>query len=213
MKNLAKLLTLLLVFTGMNCFAQKSDFPASVLLGLEQCKKAENSEDAAKVATYFESIAKTATKEWTPSYYAAYCNLYAGLLTTDKAVKDQYWDKALLEIDQADAISANNSEIYALKGYLQFMKMSISPMSRMNYMTESAESMEKAAAINPENPRVYLIKGQDIYYTPEAYGGGPAKAKSLLETAVSKFATFKPVKAVDPNWGADLAVKLVAKCN
>lgn len=213
MKNLAKLLTLLLVFTGMNSFAQKSNFQQSVLSGLEKCKTAENSADALNVAGYFENIAKTAPKEWTPSYYAAYCNLYAGLLTTDKGLKDQYWDNALLEIDQADAISANNSEIYALKGYLQFMKMSISPMSRMNFMAESAESMKKAAEINPENPRIYLIRGQNIYYTPEAYGGGAAKAKSLLETAVSKFAAFKPVNAVDPNWGADSAQKLIAKCN
>lgn len=214
MKTLMKSITLILVLISFRSFAQNSDpkFLQATKTGLELVATAKGAEDYLKAENHFERIATVATKEWLPSYYAAYCNLYAGYMTADKELKDQYWDKALLEIDKADALSANNSEIYALKGALQFMKMSVDPRTRMYLMGESAASLEKAAVLNPENPRIDLIKGQDIFYTPEAFGGGKAKAKSILESAVAKFAIFKPSNTINPNWGAEAAKALLAQC-
>lgn len=214
MKTLMKSITLLLVLISFNSFAQNAGpkFTQATKSGLELIANAKGAEDYLKAENHFERIAAVETKEWLPSYYAAYCNLYAGYMTADKELKDQYWDKALLEIDKADALSSNNSEIYALKGALQFMKMSVDPRTRMYLMGESAGSLEKAATLNPENPRIYLIRGQDVFYTPEAFGGGKVKAKSLLESAVAKFAIFKPANTIDPNWGAESAKALLAQC-
>lgn len=214
MKNLMKSITLLLVLISLNSFAQNADpkFLQATKTGLEMIANAKGAEDYLKAENHFERIAAVETKEWLPSYYAAYCNLYAGYTTADKELKDQYWDKGLLEIDKADVLSANNSEIYALRGALQFMKMSVDPRARMYLMGESAESLGKAAALNPENPRIDLIRGQDIFYTPEAFGGGKAKAKPILESAVAKFTIFKPVNTINPNWGAEAAKALLAQC-
>ncbi|QNK64128.1 hypothetical protein H7F33_06480 [Pedobacter sp. PAMC26386] len=215
MKNLTNSLTFIFVLIGLNsCFAQDINpkFTQAIKNGLDQVATAKNAEDYIKAENYFERIASVETKEWTPSYYAAYCNLYAGFNTADKDLKDQYWDKALQEIDKADALKANNSEIYALKGALQFMKMTIDPRSRMYFINDSAESLEKAKALNPENPRIYLIQGQDTFYTPEAFGGGKGKAKPILESAVAKFAIFKPANTIEPNWGAESAKALLTQC-
>ena len=214
MKTLTKSITFILVLVSLSSFAQNSDskFTQATKNGLALITSAKGAEDYIKAENYFERIAAVETKEWTPSYYAAYCNLYAGFNTADKELKDQYWDKALLEIDKANALSANNSEIYALKGALQFMKMSVDPRSRMYYMSDSAESLEKATALNPENPRIYLIRGQDTFYTPEAFGGGKEKAKPILESAIAKFAIFKPANTIEPNWGAESAKALLAQC-
>jgi hypothetical protein len=214
MKNLKKSITLILVLAGLNSFAQSTDskFVQATKNGLALIASAKAPGDYIKAENYFERIAAVETKEWIPSYYAAYCNLYAGFSTADKELKDQYWDKALLEIDKANDLSANNSEIYALKGALQFMKMSVDPRSRMDYMSDSAASLEKATALNPENPRIYLIKGQNTFYTPEAFGGGKEKAKPILESAIAKFAIFKPANTIEPNWGAESAKALLAQC-
>ncbi len=215
MNNFAKSLAFLLIFLSFSTFAQTADqkFEAAVKKGTDLLSSAKTSADFSKAANYFERVAQVATREWTPAYYTAYSNLVAGLMLDDQTLKDQYWDKALLEIDQADALSANNSEVYALKGYIQFMKMSIDPRSRMSFMAASAAALGKAKALNPENPRIYLITGQDTFYTPEAFGGGKAKARPILETAVTKFAIFKPVNATEPAWGEEQAKALLARCN
>ena len=215
MNNFTKSSVFLLIIFSTSTFAQtmQGKFQEAIRKGLELQATAKTSEDFLKASNHFERIAQVEAKEWTPLYYAAHSKLIAGLMEADKTMKDQYWDKALLEIEQADALSANNSEIFALKGYLQFMKMSVDPQSRMSFMGASAASLGKAKALNPENPRIYLIIGQDTFYTPEAFGGGKAKAKPFLETAVAKFAIFKPANVTDPNWGAEQAKTLLEKCN
>lgn len=215
MNNFKKTLVLILILFSINSFAQTANekFQQAVKKGLDLMSTAKTPDDFLKASNYFERIAQVETKEWLPSYYAAYNNLIAGIYNNDNALKDQYWDKALAEVEQANGLAANNSEIYALKGYIQFMKMSIDPQARISFMGASAVSLAKAKEIDPENPRIYLIMGQDTFYTPEAFGGGKAKAKPLLETAVSKFAIFQPANAIEPVWGSESAKTLLAQCN
>ncbi|TDO20984.1 hypothetical protein [Pedobacter duraquae] len=213
MKNLTKTLTLALIAFSLNSFAQTATekFQMGMKKGLEMLGSAKGTDGFNSTANYFERVAQAEAKQWTPFYYAAYSNLIAGLTTTDKTIKDQYLDKALAEVDQADALSPDNSEIYALKGYVQYIKLSVDPQSRLAMMSASSASLAKAKALNPENPRPYFISGQNTFYTPEAFGGGKAKAKTLLETAAAKFAIFKPASAIEPNWGADQAKDLLAQ--
>lgn len=213
MKTLSKTFTLALIVFSLNTFAQSETgkFQMGMKKGLEMLGSAKGSDGFSSTANYFERVAQAEAKEWTPFYYAAYSNLIAGLTTTDKAIKDQYLDKALAEVEQADGLSPNNSEIYALKGYVQYIKLSVDPQARLAMMGASAASLAKAKTLNPENPRIYLISGQNTFYTPEAFGGGKAKAKAILETAAAKFAIFKPATPLEPNWGADQAKELLAQ--
>lgn len=205
----------MLFVLSMNSFAQTtaSKFQSGMKNGLGMLDSARSSDDFLKMANYFERIAQAETKEWLPPYYSAYGNLLAGLMTTDKAIQDQYFDKALFQINQADALSVDNSEIYAVKGYIQFMKMSVDPQARLSFMTSASTSLAKAKALNPDNPRIYLITGQNTFYTPEAFGGGKVKAKPILENAVAKFTIFKPATEISPRWGSERAKALLAQCN
>lgn len=214
MKNLFKSFILMLVMISFSSFAQTTNdkFQTGVKKGLDLLKTAQSSDDFLKSSNYFERIAQAESKQWLPPYYAAYSNLIAGLMNKDKALQDQYFDKALIQIDQANSLAADNSEIYALKGYIQFMKMSVDPQSRLSFMGAAAASLGKAKVLNPENPRIYLINGQNTFYTPEAFGGGKTKAKPILENAVSKFAIFKPATEIEPMWGAERAKELLDQC-
>lgn len=215
MKKVTYTISLFLLTIGMNSFAQSGDvkFQQAVTKGLELLKTAQSSEDFIKTANYFERVEQVESKQWLPPYYAAYSNLVAGITSTDNNLKDQYWDKALTQVDQATALSNDNSEIFALKGYIQYMKLSIDPRSRLSFMSASAASLATAKSLNPENPRIYLIMGQNTFYTPEAFGGGKEKAKAILEAAATKFAIFKAATAVEPTWGLDRTKELLAQCN
>lgn len=214
MKKAIYSIGLFLLACSVNSTAQTTNpkFHQAIMKGQELLKTAQGSQDFVQSANYFERVAQVENKEWLPAYYAAYSNLVAGLMSTDNAAKDQYWDKALIEVEQAGALFKDNSEIYALKGYIQYMKLSIDPRTRLSYMTASAVSLAKAKELNPENPRVYLIMGQNTFYTPETFGGGKAKAKLVLETAAAKFAIFKPENELAPNWGAERVKELLAQC-
>jgi hypothetical protein len=214
MKNLFQTMLSFLLLINLSSYAQTSTdkFKIGMLKGLEELQKANQPDEFLKTANYFERVAQAESKQWLPAYYAAYANLMTGLMGSDKKVQDQYFDKALQQIVQADALAANNSEILALKGYIQFMKMSIDPQARLSLMAESSASLGKAKALNPDNPRIYLINGQNTFYTPEAFGGGKAKAKPILENAVAKFAIFKAATDLDPIWGAERAKTLLAQC-
>jgi hypothetical protein len=215
MKNLRNILTALLLIAGLNSLAQDPNpkLDGALSKGLEMINASKSSEDLLKSANYFERIAQVETKAWLPQYYAAYANLLAGIETADKDIKDQLFDKGLQEVDQANGLSQENSEIYALKGYVEYMKLSIDPQSRLKYMAASATSLEHAKKINPENPRVYLISGQNKFYTPEAFGGGKMTAKPILDTAAAKFVIFKATSPLMPNWGLERVKVLLSQCN
>ncbi len=213
MKSLKKILPFLLLLATLSGVAQTSQkFAAGMKKGLEQLGAAAASADFMQASNYFERIAQAEPSQWLPAYYASYSSLVAGLTNNDKALKDQYFDRALKKVEEADAISKNNSEIYLLKGYIQFMKMSVDPQARLDLMGQAAATIETARTMNPENPRVYLIRGQNTFYMPEAFGGGKAKAKPLLEMAVAKFKAVAATGALEPSWGAGQASSLLEKC-
>ncbi len=65
------------------------------------------------------------------------------------------------------------------------IKMMVDPMSR--YMTEGQEAQKalgEAIKLDPNNPRVYVLQAEDLYFTPEQYGGD--KKKSERDISESK---------------------------
>jgi hypothetical protein len=61
--------------------------------------------------------------------------------------------------------------------------------------------LDEAKKLNPDNPRVYILEGQDKYYTPVEFGGSKEEAKALFEKAQKLYDTFKPETGIHPNWG------------
>jgi hypothetical protein len=72
--------------------------------------------------------------------------------------------------------------------------------------------LEKAIELNENNPRPYYLLGSNLFYTPEAYGGGLAAACPMLKTAKEKFENFAPADSISPDWGEDFNLQLAEKC-
>jgi hypothetical protein len=150
----------------------------------------------------FERIANANPKEWLPLYYQSFCEIMLGMNQTENAKKDEYYDKSELLINKADSLQPDNSEIYVMKSFVNSMKLSVDPQSRGQKLgMKSGMLLTKAMQLDPENPRAYFLKGQGLMYTPPQWGGGKDKAIPVLETAVQKFAKFKPSSSIMPNWG------------
>ena len=211
MKTLTTFLMALILMSSQ-LLAQSGNYQTAMKKGLDLLSAAKTPENFIAAANHFERIANGESKQWLPVYYSAYAHLTAGLLSQDNSLKDQYFDMALKQIELAQAVLPDNSEIFALQGYCQFMKMSVDPQSRFSLIADARASLEKAKQLNPENPRPWFVQGQNTFYTPEAFGGGKAMAKGLLEQAVAKYEQFKPEMELAPGWGAERAKMLLAQC-
>lgn len=162
------------------------------------------------LANAFERIAEAEKNQWLAYYYAAYCNASAGIMAgavgdmmAAKADKtDPYADKADKQIKKAEDLAKNNSEIFIVKKMIATLRMLGDPMSRyMTYGPEAQAMLDEAKKLNPDNPRVYVLEGQDKFYTPAEFGGSKEEAKILFEKAQKLYETFKPETTIHPNWG------------
>jgi tetratricopeptide (TPR) repeat protein len=213
MKTLKLCIALLIITISAN--AQSPDkYTAAMQKGMTLIDSASTSEQFTTAANFFERIAAAETKQWLPQYYAGFCNLHVAILGKQASdTKDDLYDKAMSYAEKADALKPVNSEVLVLEGYITFMKMSVFSQQRAMTMIPKANALlEKALAIDPENPRAYLVKGQDTFYTPEAFGGGKAKAKDILTTAADKYKNQK-ASGFEPAWGAHRCQALLQQCN
>lgn len=212
MKILTKMLLIASVLTSTTVLAQSESYVSAMKKGIELLSSAKTSENFITSANHFERIANAESKNWMPLYYSAYSNLVAGLVSENPDKKDEYFDNALALAEKADLISPDNSEIYTIKGYAQFMKMSVNPQARFGMIGTANASLGKAKQLDPANPRPYFVQGQNTFYTPEAFGGGKTAAKALLEEAINKYDAYKIKNDLAPGWGNDRAKMLLAQC-
>lgn len=173
----------------------------------------KNPVDLLTLANNFERIASSEKNQWLAYYYAAFCQVNYGFMQQDKDKVDAIADKATDMINKADSLMPNNSEISCIKSMIASCHMMVNPMQRwQEYGAESSSNMEAAMKQDPTNPRPYYLKGQGLKYTPEQFGGGCATAKPELQTALDKYATFKPAGELSPTWGKAQVEMLLKDC-
>lgn len=160
------------------------------------------------MANTFQRIADAEKTQWLPYYYAALGNVMTGYMQGDATGAggadkiDPLANKAEEMLNKAEALSKDNSDIYCVKKMIATLRMMADPMNRyMTYGPQAADALQKAKSLNPENPRVYLLEGQDKFYTPEQFGGSKTEAKSLFEQSIKKYDSYKPESDIHPQWG------------
>lgn len=101
------------------------------------------------------------------------------------------------------AIKGNKdfADAHSLLSSLYGNKIATAPLLGMSLGPKSGVEMQKAIALQPANPRNYLIAGWSAYFTPKMWGGGKDKAKKNYERAVLLFDSFKVEHPVYPDWG------------
>lgn len=178
---------------------------------LAQLKDAKTLEDYTAVSALFERIGDAEKDKWLPYYYAAYANYITGWMDA-KGDKDKIAEKSTQLLDKAEAVETN-SELYCMRQMVAGLQMMVDPATRwQTYGAQANAALEKARKADPNNPRVYFLEGQSIYYTPAAFGGGKKAAFPKFEKSVELYGTFKPASPMHPDWGKEEAVKMLEEC-
>jgi tetratricopeptide (TPR) repeat protein len=207
------LFSIMLMISFADLFASDEKFTKAMEAVLTDMHNSQSIDQMQQAANKLERIAAAESAQWLPAYWVAYCYIHMAFMEKDNMRKDQYFDQADKFLGKAEAINPENDEILVLKAYTAQGRISIDGQSRFaTYGKLFSEALSKAKKINPDNPRIYLLEGQMLYHTPEAFGGGKATACPKLKLALDKFASFKPGSTISPDWGVKNAGRLSAGC-
>lgn len=178
----------------------------------------------AELSNTFQRIADAEKTQWLPYYYAALANVMTGLTMPAGSVDktDPLADKAESLLEKAATLQKNNtgasaakesSEIFVVRKMISTLRLMADPMNRyQTYGPIGKEAIEKAKSLNPDNPRVAMLEGQDLFFTPEEFGGSKTQAKVLFEESMKKFEAAKPASSIDPHWGLSQVKYFHSQC-
>jgi hypothetical protein len=203
------LLIAFLPFLASSALAQSEKYIKAMEARVSQMEKTNTSAGWQEMANGFERIAQAEKTQWLPYYYAAVSHVMNGYTLNNGQASaanttqiDQIADKAEVLIARAEALEKDNADIYCVKKMVNTLKMMADPMTRFQtYGPRAAEALAKARTLDPNNPRIYMLEGQDKLFTPEQFGGSRAEARNLFETSLKKFNEYKPQSSIHPNWG------------
>lgn len=197
------ILLLAVIFLASYSFAQSDKYVAAMKTNINQIDSIMAKQNGAAIANNFLRIGEAEKTQWLPYYYAAYVIVSQGLRDQDVNKKDGMAQNAKDALKKAeDILGKENSEIATIKSMIATLEMTVDPQSRyMTYGPIIEENIKKAESLDPTNPRPILVQAQNLFYTPEAFGGGKDAAKKLFDDAKLKFDSFKPESELSPMWG------------
>jgi hypothetical protein len=205
------LLAFIMLLFSFPVFA--ADYEETMKTNIQKIGEAKTLADYTALASQFERIANVEKDKWHPAYYAVLCYVNAvAMLQLSEDEKSAQLDKAQPIMDNLEKNFKNESEVFALQGFLYEMRI-MEMASAMKYSSLATEVLEEAEKLNPANPRVYYLQGMNIFHTPKAFGGGKEKAMPLFGKAKSLFESQKPASALYPNWGEWHNNHMLAECN
>jgi tetratricopeptide (TPR) repeat protein len=171
---------------------------------------ARTSQDWIDVTAAFERIAEAEKTQWLPYYYAARGHVMSGIMSldmnnlfgnnTDKT--DPRAEAAQKALDKAISLSKETSETWVIKKMISSLRMLGDVMNRYQTdMPAATAALETAKKMDPNNPRVYLLEGEDKFNTPAEYGGSKEEAKKLFDKAKELMGKANPESSIHPRWG------------
>ncbi|MCQ9635028.1 hypothetical protein MP477_08695 [Chryseobacterium sp. WG23] len=198
-------LSFALACMSLTAFAQ-TDYEKIMTEKIGRIETCKTPEDFQVLANDFERIGSKESSQWLPPYYAAFSQIQKGrvmMRNGNMQELDGVASQAEKYLGLAQSLAgADNAEIHLLKKMAFSLRMMVNPSQR--FMTDGARASEElniAEKLDAANPRVALIKAEDIYFTPEQYGGSKTKGLEMFKEALAKFNNYKPRTALDPNWG------------
>ncbi len=202
------------LFLGFTLSANASTkYEEAMLSAIDKLYQAHSPEDFQAAANTFDRIAKKETDKWHPLYYSAYAHVILSTMIEGNDKKDEQLDQALALVKAAKELQPNNSEIVAMEGFVHMLRIPIDPATRgQQYSGMAFGSLQKAVALDPENPRALMLLSDMQMGTARFFGNGTTEACNTLHKALELYETFQPAGTLDPTWGQNWAEQKKKEC-
>ncbi len=213
MKQLVKIVGLLLLLAVPVCLKAQT-LEESLNKTSMQMDSVKNLAGMMSVSAQFDMIADKWENEWSSNYYAAYVKVILSFLVQDSKKKDLFLDEADKYFEKVKSLGSKNDESYVLAALITSARIAVDGQNRgMQYSGTVNQYLEKAEKINPDNPRIYYLKGSSLFYVPEMYGGGKDLAKPYFEKAKDLFAKEAKTSILNPHWGEKQNLDYLKQCD
>lgn len=205
------ILTIVIAFLGITGFSQNEQFHQKMGEVLQQYAKCQSIEDYQQSANQFKMIANVEQSEWLPLYYHAHAYIIMSFMSQEDAeTKDALLAESDKSIKKMLAIVPNEVEAVALNAFYLTAKLVIDPMNRgPQYGMFFAQTIGKAQAMDPTNPRVRYLKLANDIGSAGFFGKDPAEYKGDAESILKEWDTYIIKSPIHPNWGKNLVDSLL----
>ncbi len=169
--------------------------------------------DPAEASNLFERIATAEPDNWIPLYYAAQINILQSFGLQDVEKMTAQLNKAQDLLNDATAISKDNSELMVLQALLHTAWVAYDGATYGMTLSGKVTSIyAQAEQIAPENPRVVLNKAEWGMGSARYFGQDTQSFCKDVERALELFANFKPESPYHPKWGKERAEQILETC-
>ncbi len=160
----------------------------------------------------FKLIAQQNPDNWLANYYAAWSIGILSYREPKKDNKDPMLDEADAFFKKIESMDSSNDEVAVLGGLLAQARLSVAPAGRHGkYGVIVNKYFDMVKKLNPDNPRMYYLQGNALFYTPKLFGGGADKALPLYEKAKGLFVNDSS-DIHKPHWGKTMNEKMLIEC-
>jgi tetratricopeptide (TPR) repeat protein len=202
-----------IILATLFTYAGEKEYMQAMEKNLQELEKANTADEFQTLADNFEIIGEEEGDKWLPYYYVTFSYLSYVFTANAQVDTDMILDKADAFLEKARELSPENDEIEVLQGWIYQGRIQVDPMGRGQLFSQKAsESFGKAKNINPDNPRIYFLVGQNVLHTPEMFGGGEEAACPYFKKAEDKFDSFKAETPISPDWGRETNFKQLKSC-
>jgi hypothetical protein len=194
-----------MLFTLTLCAqATAQSFEELLTSAVNKFERSDTLRSKMNAANQIDLIAGKWNDQWTAHYYSAYTKLVLSQLLTGEKQRDAIIDQAETEIAEVRRLKgATDDEMLVMDAFAASARLSVKSGSRWKkYGAIFDAKIDEARKLNPANPRIYYLKGESLYYTPRAFGGGTKNALPQFEKAASYFQNEPKDKLTTIHWGA-----------
>lgn len=190
---------------------QANDLDSKIIEARETLLQGNYTWDESKLQnglSQFQRLLTLGQKEWLLQFYVGYAEYRLSLLYLSQNNKDKsetYLEDAIEHFKLSQAKNDTFPESYAMMASCFGNMIGLKPWKSVLLGPRSNAALDKASDLGPENPRVWMTKGVNSFYTPKMFGGGKEKAEDELRKAIEFFKTDSIPEPIYPNWGLDEA--------
>ncbi len=196
-----------LIMLAMTTALHAADHRQEIINGKTILTRAIHSGDISgleRARAVFRAMSEAHPNHTLALYYIAYADYrIIPLLREQPAKAMPYIDEAIASLEKAVALDDEFAEAYALLAGCYGWKINFDQRLGRELGGRAGDAMRRALELEPENPRIVLLKAISDYYTPPEYGGSRKRAQEGFQAAAALFRSRQPVAGPAPDWGRD----------
>jgi tetratricopeptide (TPR) repeat protein len=210
--NIRTIVTALFAFIALGASAQTME--ENLKAAVQQFDTSKTVNAMMVASSQLDLLSSKYPNEAMTNYYSAYAKAMISYKETNAKKRDLFLDQADKYYEKVKQLNPENDETCVLGALIANARIAIDGKNRYKQYGEPFDkNLEKAKALNPNNPRIYYLRGVSTFYTPKMFGGGAKRAKPYFEKAKSLFATQDKSSVMKPYWGEWMNEDYLKQCD